>query len=150
MFRAAVEAYLMEMVEPTIAEFEKEPWSRRNAFLACVTTYHTIDYFPRPPFRGTWRKYVQSRSPTFTLVDRVAHAFKHMQTGHVDNPRLQPLAANQVYERPPAFAGTMMVGVSMIGDTRGGVAIVGENGSDILSAVQEALAFLRGEAAKLP
>jgi hypothetical protein len=38
-----------EMVDLTIAEFEREPSSRRRAFLARVTTFHLIDYIPGKP-----------------------------------------------------------------------------------------------------
>jgi hypothetical protein len=37
-----------EIVEPTIAEFERKPSSRRRAFLACAATFHLIDYLALP------------------------------------------------------------------------------------------------------
>jgi hypothetical protein len=37
-------AYIEEIVKPTIVDFEKHPYSRRHAFLACLVTFHTLDY----------------------------------------------------------------------------------------------------------
>jgi hypothetical protein len=36
--------YLDTIVEPTVAEYEHDRSSVRKAFLACVATFHTIDY----------------------------------------------------------------------------------------------------------
>jgi hypothetical protein len=40
--------YLDAIVASTITEFEREPTCRRRAFLACVVTFHTIDYLAAP------------------------------------------------------------------------------------------------------
>src|SRR5208283_3443823 len=40
--------YLEEFVEPTIRDFEQHATSRRHAFLACVATFHAIDYLVYP------------------------------------------------------------------------------------------------------
>src|SRR5271166_6613073 len=84
-----------EIVDPTIADFENDPRSRRRAFLACVATFHLMDYIPK----SSRQKY-QRECPAFAAVDRYAHAFKHKSTG---GPR--SLKAGQVIERPPAFWG---------------------------------------------
>src|SRR5262245_40695491 len=41
--------YLENFVEPTIAEFQAKPTSVRHAFLACLVTFHAVDYraFPK-------------------------------------------------------------------------------------------------------
>ncbi len=36
--------YMAEMVDPTIADLEADPTNRRRGFLACVATFHGIDY----------------------------------------------------------------------------------------------------------
>jgi hypothetical protein len=128
-----------EMVDPTIAEFEREPSSRRRAFLACVTTFHLMDYIPK----SSRQKY-QRECPAFAAVDRYAHAFKHKSTGG-DGPR--SLNAGQVFERPAGRAGVMMLGVSRLGDTTGGVGVAGEDVPNLLDDVKKAAAFLRS---KLP
>jgi hypothetical protein len=44
-----LERYLKDIVEPTIKDFKDNPASVRHAFLACVATFHAIDYqtYPR-------------------------------------------------------------------------------------------------------
>ncbi len=39
-----LERYLKTVVDPTIDDFKKNPASVRHAFLACVATFHAIDY----------------------------------------------------------------------------------------------------------
>jgi hypothetical protein len=45
-----------EIVDPTIAEFERKPSSRRRAFLACAATFHLIDYLHTGPERKDDRR----------------------------------------------------------------------------------------------
>src|SRR5260370_31325747 len=66
--------YLEEFVEPTIADFEKDPASVRRAFLACVATFHSVDYLahPRKPqqLRQKWKRAAKA----FTVVHDLPHA----------------------------------------------------------------------------
>ncbi|MCA6114646.1 hypothetical protein J6524_06895 [Bradyrhizobium sp. WSM 1738] len=141
--KANASAYLSEIVAPTIAEFRDDPSSRRRAFLACVATFHCIDYMAHRSqnLRDQFRK----ESKDFALVDRVAHAFKHARSGNPNSPRNQPLHASLVFERPPARAGVAQSGLSRVGDSRGGVEIWSEAESDVLRAVTKAAEFLRGK-----
>jgi hypothetical protein len=42
--------YTREIVLPTMAEFVNDPMNVRRMYLACVTTYHLVDYLnPRDP-----------------------------------------------------------------------------------------------------
>jgi hypothetical protein len=87
--------YLNEIVDPTVKNFEEHPTSVRYAFLACVATYHAIDYLAYPNkrpanIRQAWRK----ESPAFAMVDDVAH-------GRREEPRL---IANAVISRPPGIS----------------------------------------------
>src|SRR5262245_28790713 len=95
-----LQRYLNDFVEPTIADFESNPASVRHAFLACVATFHAVDYlaYPRRPagLRQDWNR--QSRA--FAIVDDVAHAFKHVKTGNPANPDLR---AQQVITMSAAF-----------------------------------------------
>jgi hypothetical protein len=70
---------MTEIVEPTISDFEANPTSVRHAFLACVVTFHSIDYVPKKS--ANRRKLFRKESPEFATVDRIAHAFKHVETG---------------------------------------------------------------------
>jgi hypothetical protein len=131
-----------EIVEPTIAEFESDPRSRRRAFLACVATFHLMDYIPK----SSRQKY-QRECRAFAAVDRYAHAFKHRETGHPDDPLIQPLKPEQVIERPPAIWDQAVWDLSLWDDAAGGVTIAGEHRWDLLADAKEAAAFLRS---KLP
>jgi hypothetical protein len=71
------------------------------------------------------------------VASEAANAFKHVKT-----TSKRGLEAAQVYERPPALAGRMMAGVSVVGDSTGAVVVDGHN---LLQVVTEALRFLRGK-----
>lgn len=130
--------YIDEIVEPTLRDLELNPTSVRHAFLAAVTVYHTIDYMDvrnkRQRFRG------QSRA--FCIVDRVAHAFKHVRAGHQNDRNNHPLEYGDVIPRPPAAWGVMVLGLSRIGDTTGGVTISEDLHIDLLATFREAVRFL--------
>jgi hypothetical protein len=128
--------YLEQFVEP--------PYSRRHAFLACVVTFHTIDYIKNPNMnkQNSCKKF-REESNEFAIVDRVANAFKHIKSGHDNGQRNQPLHVKHVYSRPPARCGVMQCGLSRLLDTTGKVALWGEDNSDLLPAVKEVAKFLR-------
>ena len=62
--RVDAKQFADEIVEPTITEFEREPSSRRRAFLACVATFHLIDYLALPAKPATLRQKVSTRVPS--------------------------------------------------------------------------------------
>jgi hypothetical protein len=66
---------------------------------------------------------VPKKSPEFAMVDRIAHAFKHVQSEPDKSAHLQPLKAGDVIERPPAKWGKAVWGLSRWGDAIGGVTI---------------------------
>jgi hypothetical protein len=135
--------YLEQIVEPTIADLEKCPYSRRHAFLACLVTFHTLDYIEYRRRSGNRRRDFRKESDAFAVVDRVAHAFKHVETGSLNSEDNRPLSVEQVYSRPPAMAGVMQCGISHLGDTIGGTALWGEHRADLLPTVKQAVEFLR-------
>ena len=132
--------YLDEIVEPTVADFEANPTSRRHAFLACVATCHAVDYliYPRKA-TGTRQKFEKTRRD-FKTVDEIGHAFKHVTTGAGPEACRK---ATDVISRPPGTVGNFAVGLSRIGDGVGGVTPSTETSEDILKALRCALAFLR-------
>jgi hypothetical protein len=79
-------AYWIEIAQPTIEEFLGDFTSRRRAFLACAAMVHVVDYIafsdgrPKPAAAGNLRKSYGVESHAFLLVDRVAHAFKHVHS----------------------------------------------------------------------
>jgi hypothetical protein len=115
--------YMTEIVEPTISDFEANPTSVRHAFLACVVTFHSIDYLTYPKKSGSRRKSFRKNSPEFATVDRIAHAFKHVHGGDDREAHFQPLKAADVIERPPASWGKAVSGLTRWGDAIGGVTI---------------------------
>jgi hypothetical protein len=95
-----------------IREFSQQPLpfllrQRRHAFIACLVTFHCVDYLTYPKSSRNMRDRFRKRSPDFAIVDRVANAFKHVETGHPDAPQNQPLTVTSVFERPPGMAGVM-------------------------------------------
>jgi hypothetical protein len=142
-----VDAYFEGIVRPTVEEFAKAPASRRRAFLACVTLFHTVDYLaarPKSPNKRELRRRFRANK-YFAIVDRVAHAFKHVQTGDDNSPSNKHLSAHAVFSRPPCFAGVMVAGLSYLNDTRGGVEIWNEREFDLLYVIKQASEFLCGE-----
>src|SRR5690242_18651604 len=95
-----IERYFEQIVDPTIADLEANPTSVRQAFLAAAAVFHAIDYLA-PKGSAGLRTAFRKQSPEFAIVDRIAHAFKHVETGHPDNPNNQPLSAEGVIARPP-------------------------------------------------
>ena len=77
--------YLEIIVEPTFDDFSRNRASVRHAFLACVAIYHAIDRVSSPNKRGgistgNLREEWRTQSLEFTLVDIIAHHFKHVQS----------------------------------------------------------------------
>src|ERR1700733_3081433 len=101
--------YLEEIVEPTVKDFSEHPTSVRHAFLACVVTFHAVDYMAHPRRPQTLRQQWTRRSEAFRGVDEVAHAFKHVTT---HRPNQDQLVARAIISRPPAVAGLMECGLS--------------------------------------
>jgi len=136
--------YLDEIVEPTVRDFDEHPTSRRHAFLACVATFHAIDYLAYPSKRSSsLRQRFGKQSPEFRIIDQVAHAFKHVISGNRANPDLR---MGDVIPRPPAFSGVMVAGLSFLGDRKGGVTIFGQHSVDLRWALRQAIVFLRSRA----
>jgi hypothetical protein len=133
------EKYLAEIVEPTILDFEQNPTSLRHAFLASVATFHTIDYI------GGSRQIFRNESSHFKNIDRVAHAYKHVQVGKPDDPKTQPLNVDEVIRRSPASIGEFTIGISRIGDPVGGVTLHQDANVDLLESLKEAVNFLRAK-----
>jgi hypothetical protein len=140
--------YFTEIVEPTIQEFAENPTSRRLAFLACVVTFHAIDYLAaaeNTPNTGNLKKRFGNESAEFAIVDRVAHAFKHVNAGHPNAPINQPLTSGEVISRPPGRWGVAVWGLSRWDDPVGGVTLDLEPRVDLLATVRAAADFIRAQ-----
>lgn len=100
--------------------------------------FHAIDYLDAKSYR---KKFLED-SADFVMVDRIAHAFKHVKTR---DPKIPSLSAGEVIQRPPMACGVAAVGLSRAGDAVGGVTIDRDRAQDVLSAVKRAAEFLRGQ-----
>ena len=134
--------YLDHIVEATITDFESNPTSVRHAFLACVVTFHTVDYIGRAVGRSSaqLRQMFRSESADFGVVDDIAHALKHVSVGPRDNPKLK---ASQIISRPPALWDEASWDVSRWDDGEGGVTLERERSVDLLQSLRRATEFLR-------
>jgi hypothetical protein len=140
--------YLDEIVEPTIKDFEEHPTSVRHAFLACVATFHSVDYLAYDGLRRTPRKgraanlknRFGTESPDFRRIDQIAHAFKHVVSHGTAKVR-----AAEVISRPPGRAGVAIAGLSRVSDAHGGVTLANEPSVDLLAVLKRAVTFLRGQ-----
>jgi hypothetical protein len=139
-----LERYLEEIVEPTVQDFERHPTSVRHAFLACVATFHAVDYMAHPRRPQTLRQQWKGQSEAFGRVDEVAHALKHVATHRQNKSRL---IARSIISRPPAVAGAMECGLSLIGDVTGAVTLQEDTTINLLEVVRDAVRFLRTEIA---
>src|SRR5882724_6263336 len=93
-----LQQYLRDIVRPTVRDFERHPRSVRHAFLACVALFHSVDYLAFPnKARGT-RQQFRKDSSEFLMIDRLAHAFKHVGT----TGKKGRLLATDVIARPSA------------------------------------------------
>jgi hypothetical protein len=102
--------YLDVIVEPTLDEFRRHPTSLRHAYLACVAIYHAIDRVAYPQSRGNLRKEWRRESMEFSLIDIVAHDFKHVKsTDHQPVTDAIPIAH--------ALYGTVDFNSAMFNDT---------------------------------
>lgn len=74
--------YLEVIVDPTFDEFYRDRGSVRLAYLACVAIFHAVDRaadesgIRSAKLRQEWR----NESLEFTLVDVIAHHFKHVRS----------------------------------------------------------------------
>ncbi len=75
------EEYMREIVEPTITDLVQNRGSKRHAFLACVATYHTIDYLCGKRRKAVLRREFREQSSAFATLDRISNARSDPQTG---------------------------------------------------------------------
>ena len=139
-----VQRYLDEIVEPTIKDFEANPTSERHAFLACVATFHAVDYIGRAERKSpaTLRQQFRPECAEFGVVDDVAHAFKHVSVGKPSAPRLK---VSEVIARPPAVWGVAVYDLSRYDDAVGGVTLDKMREIDLLDAVRVTAQFFRSK-----
>jgi hypothetical protein len=113
--------YMREFMEPTIKDLVQNRASKRHAFLACLVTYHTIDYLCAKRRKAVLRGEYRAQSAAFAAVDRIAH-------GRVDG---QPGV-----RRSGATSGNVG-GANLIGEERNILALVNEAADFLAKKVRE-------------
>jgi hypothetical protein len=111
--------------------------------LAAAAVFHAIDYLGVGSLRKKFRE-----NADFALVDRIAHAFKHVQTGHPNDPNLQPLSSKDVISRPPPQWDVAVWDLSHWDDPTGGVTLDADPALDVLSTLKRAAEFMRAQIGK--
>jgi hypothetical protein len=134
-----LEQYLIEIVDPTLKDFEANPTSRRQAFLACVVAFHAVDYLAFPNDPRTLRQQFEHQSSAFKIVNDVGHAFKHVVQGRPSDPRLKQ---SEVISRPPGCWDVAIFDLSRFDDPVGGVTLDSDRNIDLLETVRGAVSFL--------
>ncbi len=131
--------YMREIVEPTIKDMAANRSSGRHAFIACVVTFHTVDYLAGKRRKAVLRAEYRRQSPAFAAIDRIAHAVKHKQSGN----RRSPLHVEDVRARPSTAVGERAFGTNAFVDLGGATASNGR--ADVLGLVNAAADFLRNK-----
>lgn len=132
--------YLQEIVTPTVDDYAANVRSVRHGFLACLVTFHTLDYLAKGTHKDTMRTQMRKECPSFREIDGIAHALKH--TAAAGN-----LRPEHVIERPPAVWDEAVWDLSRWDDEVGGVTLSSKTDLDLLKELNLALAYLWG---KLP
>lgn len=128
--------YMDEIVLPTVIEFKNEPRSRRQAYLACIVTFHIKDHLKAAGEQNI-EQTMRAAGDAFDVIRGVCNGAKHVQT---DQNHLIAFSAGDDWDRPPAVLGQMVLGVSRLGDPDGGREIgAGPQRHDIYSAVKDIL-----------
>jgi hypothetical protein len=84
--------------------------------LACIVTFHIKDHLKNAGATGIEQKMRTACPGHFDVVRSVCNGTKHVAT---DGNHPIPFAVGRDYNRPPALAGVMAAGLSMLGDTKG-------------------------------
>lgn len=108
--------YVTEIVVPTVRECRDNRRSRRCAYLACIVTFHIKDHLKKAGAGPIEDKMRVACPGHFDVVRGVCNGAKHVAT---DQSHPIPFATGRDYYRPPAIAGVMVTGLSMLGDTKG-------------------------------
>src|SRR5271165_4415208 len=80
------EEYMRDILQPTIKDLVQNRTSKRHAFLACVATYHMIDYLCGKRRKAVLRGEYRLQSAAFAAVDRITNGRAEAQSGRVRSP----------------------------------------------------------------
>jgi len=109
--------YLREIVLPTFEEFNQKRLSRRLAYLVCMVIFHLKDHLKNAGAIKVEETMHRDAPIAFDVVRAVCNGTKHVET---DNSHPIAFRAGDDWDRPPAFCGVMVAGISVLGDLKGG------------------------------
>jgi hypothetical protein len=143
--------YVSEIVVPTLREFRDDRRSRRRAYLAAIAVFHIKEHLRQAGERNverTMRAAGAKSAHDFRVVRAICNGSKHVTT---DASHLVPFSAGSDTDRPPAFFGQAVWGVSKFDDLDGGREItVGIARIDIYDACKAVLnEFVAGYPSRL-
>ena len=109
--------YMTEIVLPTVLEFKANPRSRRHAYLASIVTFHLKDYLSKAGELNIEKSMRDICEDSFNVVRSVCNGAKHKEA---DSSHKIPFTSGDDWDRPPAYCGEMVCGLSQLGDVTGG------------------------------
>ena len=129
-------AYYRLVAKPAAEEFFQDNGNVRRAMLACMAVLHIVDHFVQGRSEVTDKasarqadeevervtKELSERHMFFAVVRAYALASKHARIG-LHRKFQAGFDSSRAIDRPPAFAGVMVAGISFAGDTVGGVTV---------------------------
>jgi hypothetical protein len=124
--------FMNEIVVPRLQDFRNDRRSRRRAYLACIAVFHVKDHLKKAEETGVETAVRKAAGFAFDVVRAVCNGSKYLKT---DASHPIGFRAGDDWYRPPAIAGVMIVGLSVLGDSKGGREITtGERGSTYIYA----------------
>ncbi|HCL65149.1 MAG TPA: hypothetical protein DIC56_09980 [Rhizobium sp.] len=128
--------YMKEILLPTLSEYEEDTQSRRRAYLACIVVYHLSDYLKKAGADNPAKKMCNQCTTAWNVVHAVAIGAKHRDNAENKNP-LKFTAGSDAY-RPPARAGLLECGWSILGDHEGSI-VIDASEDNLMADVLQAL-----------
>lgn len=123
--------YIEIIIEPTFADFCRNPDSGRHAFLACVAAFHAVDRVTAPRSPANLRKIWGKKSLQFLVVDMVAHHFKHVRSN---------------FEKQPIMADTIALHTIILNHPDAPKEALGLNLRHLRHLIRDAIKFIRQQA----
>ncbi|MEG6510197.1 hypothetical protein V6C03_14600 [Methyloligella sp. 2.7D] len=123
--------YYEQIVKPTVEDFVKSNRDLRLGMLACMATFHVVDYVFQNRIldakkadqeaRRFCDKMQKQNNNAFEIVRGFALASKHCRLSRTDS--LQGFDSGRTRPTYPSIAGVMRTGATYIGDTEGGLLV---------------------------
>lgn len=134
--------YWLEIAAPTLQEFADAPFDNRRAAFACLVLHHAPEHCLVERLgvaegqRAQGSYWASRHEDEFKVVRAIAIALKHGER------REDAYSLHQVYSRPPAVAGMLECGWSVVGDEDGSVLAQKEPAAGDLVDLHAAVAFV--------